>query len=114
RATGAGLRIPYYLGTLGDAYTQAGRYADAHRALDEALATTETNDDRFHEAELHRLAGELVLAESPDDAAAAEGCFTRAIDLARRQKSKAWELRATMSLARLWQRRHQTNQARSA
>ena len=114
RATGAGLRIPYYLGMLGDAYTRAGRFDDAHRALDEALATAEKNDDRFHEAELHRLAGELVVCESPQVVAAAEACFARAIDLARRQESRAWELRATMSLARLWQRQHRREEARSA
>jgi predicted ATPase len=114
RATGAGLRIPYYLGILGNAYTRAGRFEDAHRVLDEALATAEKNDDRFQEAELHRLAGELVLSESPEDAAAAEVCFTRAINLACRRKGKAWELRATMSLARLWQRQGHGEQARSA
>ena len=114
RATGAGLRIPYYLGMLGNAYTQAGRFEDAHRVLDEALATAEKNDDRYQEAELYRLAGELALSESPGDAAAAEASFTRAIALARRRKGKAWELRATMSLARLWQRQGRREDARSA
>ena len=114
RATGAGLRIPFYLGILGDAYTRAGRLEDARRVLDEALATAAKNNDGFQEAELHRLAGELVLSESPEDAAAAEACFTRAIDLARRRKGKAWELRATMSLARLWHRQRRLDEARSA
>ena len=58
--------FPSYLGMLGDAYTQAGRFEDAHKALDEGLAVAEKNDDRCHEAELHRLKGELLLAESPD------------------------------------------------
>jgi predicted ATPase len=114
RATGAGLRIPYYLGMLADAYRRAGRFEDAHSVLDEALATAEKNHDGFQEAELHRLAGELVLSESPEDTAAAEACFTRAINLARRRKGKAWELRATMSLARLWQRQRHSEEARSA
>jgi serine/threonine protein kinase/predicted ATPase len=114
RATGAGLRIPYYLGILGDAYTRAGRFGDAHRVLDEALETAEKDDDRVQEAELNRLGGELLLRESPENAGAAEACFTRAIDLARRQQSKAWELRATTSLARLWQRQHRREEARSA
>ena len=117
RATGAGLRIPYYLSMLGDAYTQAGRFAEARIAFDEAFATAEQNDDRFQEAELHRLAGELLLAESPDRddaAAAAEACFRRAIDLARRQGSRAWELRATTSLSRLWQRQGRSEEARGA
>ena len=66
RATGAEVRVPSYLGMLGDAYTQAGRFEDAHKALNEGLAVAEKNDDRCHEAELHRLKGELLLAESPD------------------------------------------------
>ena len=85
-----------------------------HTALDEGLAVAEKNDDRCHEAELHRLKGELLLAESPDQTAAAEDCFRRAIETARRQQSKGWELRATMSLARLWQRQGRRDDARAA
>ena len=114
RATGAEVRVPYYLGMLGEAYTQAGRFEDAHKALDEGLAVAEKNDDRCHEAELHRLKGELLLAESADQDAAAEECFRQAIETARRQQSKAWELRATMSLARLWQRQGRRDEARAA
>jgi predicted ATPase len=114
RATGAGVRVPYYLGILGDAYTQAGRFEDAHQAFNEALAIAERNDDRFAEAELHRLEGELLLAESPDQAAAAEGCFQQALATAVRQQSKAWELRAATSLARLWQRQGRRDEARAA
>ena len=88
RATGAEVRVPSYLSMLGDAYTQAGRFEDAHKALNEGLAVAEKNDDRCHEAELHRLKGELLLAESPDQAAAAEDCFRQAIETARRQQSK--------------------------
>ena len=113
RATGAELALPYYLSLLGDGYTRAGRFEDAHRAMDEALALAEKNDDRFQEAELHRLLGELHLAET-DDQAAAEGCFRTAIETARRQQSKAWELRATTSLARLWQRHGRRDEARAA
>ena len=115
RATGAGLRIPSYLSMLGDAYTQAGRFADAHSVFDEAFATAEKNDDRFQEAELHRLAGELLLAESRDRwRPRPKPCFRRAIDLARRQGSRAWELRATTSLARLWQRQGRSEEAHGA
>ena len=70
----------------------------------------EKNDGRFQEAELHRLKGELLLAESPDQAAA-EDCFRQAIETARRQQSKAWELRATMSLSRLWERQGRRDEA---
>jgi predicted ATPase len=114
RATGAEVRIPAYLGMLGEAYTQAARFADAHQALDEGLAVAEENDDRCHEAELHRLQGELLLAESPDQAAVAEESFRRAVETARRQQSKGWELRATMSLARLWQRLGRRDDAHAA
>jgi predicted ATPase len=114
RATGAEVRVPSYLGMLGDAYTRLARFEDAHRVLDEALAVAEKNDDRCHEAELHRLRGELMLAESPDRLSDAEGCFRRAIETAQCQLSKGWELRATISLARLWQRRGRRGDARTA
>jgi serine/threonine protein kinase/tetratricopeptide (TPR) repeat protein len=113
RATGGEVRVPAYLGMLGDAYTQSGRFEDAHKALGEGLAVAEKNDDRCHEAELHRLKGELLLAESSDEAAA-EGCFRQAVETARRQQSRAWELRATVSLARLWQRQGRREEARAA
>ena len=67
RGTGAELRVPYYLGMLGEAYTQAGRFEDAHRSAGRRRwHVAEKNDDRFQEAELHRLKGELVLAASAD------------------------------------------------
>jgi predicted ATPase len=114
RATGACVRVPSYLGVLGDAYTQSASFEAAHKALDEGLAVAEKNDDRCHEAELHRLQGELLLAESPDQTAAAEGCFHQAVSVARRQQSKGWELRATMCLARLWRRQGRRDDARVA
>jgi predicted ATPase len=114
RATGAEIRVPSYLGMLGDAYAQLARFEDAHRVLDEALAVAEKNDSRNHEAELHRLRGELLLAESPDRLSDAEACFREAIETARRQQSKGWELRATISLARLWQRQGRRGDAGAA
>ena len=114
RATGAEVRLPTYLSMLGDAYTQFARFEDAHQALNEGLAVAEKNDDRCYEAELHRLLGELLLAESADRLDAAEECFHRAIETARRQQSKGWELRATTSLARLWQRRGRRDEALAA
>ena len=70
----------------------------------------EKNDERFQEAELHRLKGELILAESGDQTAAEES-FRRAIETARRQQSRAWELRATTSLARLLQKQGRSDAA---
>jgi predicted ATPase len=114
RATGSELALPYYHSMLGDAFTQAGRFQDACRTLDEGLALGERNDERCQEAELHRLKGELLLAEAPDQASGAEDSFRQAIETARRQQSRAWELRATMSLARLWQRQGRRDEARAA
>jgi adenylate cyclase len=99
---------------LGDAYTRCGRFVDARKALDEGLEIAEKNDDRCHEAELYRLKGELLLAESSEQVPVAEGCFHRAIETARRQGSRGWELRSTMSLARLWQRQGRHGDAHDA
>jgi predicted ATPase/class 3 adenylate cyclase len=104
RATGHRLALPYYLAILGSVHTRMGRFKEALDTLDEGLKTVEANDDRFQEAELHRLKGETLLASSADRAAEAEACFRQALAIARRQQSKAWELRAATSLARLWQR----------
>ena len=80
RATGAELTLTFQLSTLGDAYTQTGRFDEARKALTDGLAVAEKNDERCHEAELHRLMGELLLAESPDQATLAEQCFRHAIE----------------------------------
>jgi class 3 adenylate cyclase/tetratricopeptide (TPR) repeat protein len=113
RATGAEIRIPGYLGMIGHALTEDGRFKEAREALDEGLAVAEKNDNRTHEAELHRLKGELHLAETKNQIAAEE-CFRTAIETARRQGSRAWELRATTSLARLWQQEGRKAEAREA
>lgn len=110
RATGAGLGLSYYLGILGEALMKASRFTEAQQALQEAFALVEKNDERFQEVELHRLQGELLLAEA-EDRAAAERCFRRAIEIAREQRSRAWELRATMSLARLRHRQGRDDDA---
>jgi predicted ATPase len=110
RATGAELAVPYYLSILVDACLRAGRLAEARAALAEALSLIERNDERFQEAELQRLEGELVLAESANQTMAME-CFQRAVATARRQESKAWELRAMTSLARLWRKQGRSEKA---
>ena len=110
RGTGAELAVPYYLSMLADGCLQAGKFSEARAALDEALALVEKNDERFQEAELHRLKGELALVESGDQTTAEE-CFLRAVQTARHQQSKAWELRATTSLARLWRKQGRREEA---
>ena len=72
--------------------------------LAEALAVLNDTGERRWEAELHRLKGELLLARAAGHDAEAETCFRQALDIARRQQARSWELRAAMSLARLWQR----------
>jgi len=112
RSAGCGLALPYYLSILGDAYIQTGRFDQAYKALDEALTIAEKNEDLFQEAELHRLMGELALAQSPGNDAIAEARFESALAIARRQQSRAWELRTTLSLARLWRQHGRTADAR--
>jgi predicted ATPase len=112
RATGAILGLPYYLSILGEAFTKAERFDEAHRAFREALDLVEQNDERFQEAELHRLLGKLHPAESHNEAAAA--AFQRAIEIARHLRSRAMELRATASQARLWHRQGRAREALTA
>ena len=104
RATGANVRQPMYLAPLAEAYGQAGQVEEGLQVLAEALAYIEQAGERWWEAELHRLKGELLLLQSSDNHTAAASCFEQALALARRQQAKSWELRAAMSLARLWQR----------
>jgi len=111
RATGAGLALPYYLSILGDAYLQAGRSDDARDALDEGLAIAERSDELCQKAELYRLKGELALRNGSQPGKAEEH-FRQAIATARVQRSKAWELRATTSLARLLQQTDRRDDAR--
>jgi class 3 adenylate cyclase/predicted ATPase len=102
RATGAGLSYPYYLSLLGEAYAAAGLAGEAANTFEQALQFVETSGEHCQEAELHRLKGELALGQG--ETAAAEEEFERAIATAKRQGSKAWELRAIKSLSRLQRR----------
>jgi predicted ATPase len=103
RATGANVRQPMYLVPLAEAYGQAGQVDEGLQVLAEALAYIEQAGERWWEAELHRLKGELLLLQSADNHPAAVSCFEQALALARRQQAKSWELRTATSLARLWQ-----------
>jgi predicted ATPase len=111
RATGAALQLPYYLALLGEAYGKAGQADEGLRVLTEALTAVHTTGERQHEAELHRLKGALLLAQDDADAQEAERCFHQALDVARRQQAKSLELRAAMSLARLWQQQGKRTKA---
>jgi predicted ATPase/class 3 adenylate cyclase len=113
RATGAELALPYYLALLGEAYGALGQAGEGLKVLAEALATAHKTGEQFCAAELHRLKGQLLLAGSAGHHAEAEACFQQALDIARRQRAKAWELRAAMSLARLWQQQGKRAEARA-
>ena len=104
QAAGAELARPYYLALLAEACAKGGQAEEGLSILAEALATVHNTGERFYEAELYRLKGELLLAQSAHQTAEAEACFHQALDIARLQQAKSLELRAVMSLARLWQR----------
>jgi serine/threonine protein kinase/predicted ATPase len=113
RAISAVLTLPAQLCVLAEAYMKSGRLVEADQALEEGLALVEKHQDHSQEAELYRLKGELVLLQSGDQSAA-EGCFRQAIETAHRQQSRAWELRSTVSLARLQQEQGRREEARTA
>jgi predicted ATPase len=97
---------------LAEAYAGAGRIEDALRALDEGLPYAET-EEPYYEAELHRLCGELLLMRGNPNEHEAERHFRRAIEIARQQQAKSWELRATTSLARLLAKQGKRAEART-
>jgi len=101
RAPGAGLARPYFLCLLAEAYREAGRLDDGLSALEESLVAADEHENRSYEAETHRLKGELLLKQNNSNTSEVHRCFQRAIEVARKQVAKSWELRATMSLARL-------------
>ncbi len=78
------------------------QFDEAWRCIGEAMAAVEITKERWWEAEVHRIAGEIARLSPEPDAAKAEAYFERALAIARAQQAKSWELRATMSMARLW------------
>ena len=102
RASGAAVRLSYYFSLLAEAHIRAGAPERALEALDEALEVIEETGERRWEAEVNRLKAEQLLTLSLDDAAAAQQCLERALEVARVQNAKSLELRAATSLARLW------------
>src|SRR5262249_40136270 len=98
------LHLPAFLALLAEAYQIQGRVEEGLTILAEALALVDKNDERWWEAELHRLKGELLQQQVAPDVSQAEVCFQQALAVARPQQAKSLELRAAMSLAHLWQR----------
>jgi predicted ATPase len=130
QATGAALFRPYHLALLAEACGKAGQTEEGLEALAQALATVQQTGERYYEAELYRLKGELTLqklsvassqlsvpntqhrAPSTQAEAEAEACCQQAIEIARHQRAKSLELRAVVSLARLWQQQGKRDEAR--
>ena len=98
RATYAAVFLPYFLTLLAETSGAAGQPDAGLRLLDEAHTVMDSTQERFYEAEVHRVQGMLVLAQAADQHAQAETCFQHALAIARRQQARSWELRAAMSL----------------
>ena len=130
RATGAELWRPHWLALLAEAYGKVGQTEEGLALLAETLTAVDKTGERWYEAELCRLKGELTLqkfqvsgskfqvantqhpAPNTQAEAEAEACFHKAIEIARRQQAKSLELRAVMSLSRLWQNQGKKAEAR--
>ncbi len=113
KAQGVMVSMTSYLAGMGRLLGRSGRHAEGLVVIAEALALVERTGERISEAELWRVKGELLLTASASNAQSdAEHSYRTAIDIARRQHAKGWELRATTSLARLWQRKGNYKEAR--
>jgi len=101
QAMGGKLLLPVNLFFLAEAYSKEGQFEEGLDLLEQGFAIQEETGGRMYEAELHRCHGELLRLRG-DDHSEAEHCFQRALQVARSQSARAWELRAAMSLFRLW------------
>ena len=111
RATGAVQLVPYFSTLLADVCGHRGHTAEGLQALAEAYTLIEQHEERWWEAEVCRLRGVLLLRQAVPQPEEAEACFQRALEVARRQQAKSLELRAAMSLARLWQQQDRRAEA---
>ena len=112
RSTGATTWMLLNLPWLALAHAQLGKSDEAWLCISEALSLIEESNQRGSEAEVHRVAGEIALKSPEADATKAEEYFDRALAVARHQQAKSWELRAAMSMARLWRDQGKVLQAR--
>jgi tetratricopeptide (TPR) repeat protein len=111
RSSGSTIGMPSRLAILGNAYAALRQFDDAWRCIDEAIPAIETTQERWSEAEILRRAGEVALISPQHDARNAEAYFERALSVASAQQAKSWELRAAMSMARLWRDQGKRQQA---
>jgi predicted ATPase len=112
RATGAVLAVPRWCALLAEAYGRTDQPEAGMPVLEQALLVIAQTAERNYEAEVHRLKGVLLLQQHPvPDMAEAERCFQQSINVARRQQAKAFELRTTIELSRLWQQQGKREEA---
>ena len=104
--------LPLFLSCLAAAYAEEGRHEESSRSIDEAITTLQQSRETWCEADIYRVAGEIALMSPEPDAAKVEAYFERALAVSRRQRAKSWELRAAMSMARLWRDQGKVQQAR--
>lgn len=113
RALGVGAVWPWFLAIFADACGSIGEFEQALSALAEAQEWAQRNDERLYAAEVCRLEGELLCRLEIPDLVQAEGCFERALAIARDQHAKSWELRGATSMARLWLENGRSDDARA-
>jgi predicted ATPase len=109
---GSTVWLPMYLSSLASANAKLREFDAASRCTYEALALVKTTGESWYEAEVNRIAGEVVLLARGPEAARAETYFEHALTVARRQQAKAWELRAAISMARRWRDQGKRDEAR--
>jgi predicted ATPase len=102
RSTGSRVYLPIFLSHLSRTHAELGQFDDAWRGISEAMSAVETTKERWYEAEINRIAGEIALKLPQLGSSQAEAYFERALTVARAQRAKSWELRAATSMARLW------------
>ena len=112
RSTGATGFLPLFLPHLARAHAELGQFEEAWRCIGEAVTAVKTTKEKWCEAEVHRVAGEIALKSPEPEAVKAEAYFQRALEVARKQQAKSWELRAAMSLARHWRSQGRREEAR--
>jgi predicted ATPase len=112
RSTGSRVGIPQSLSYLARAYAELGQFDDAWRLIGEAATAIETSNEKWYEADIHRMAGEIAMKSPATDTVKAEAYFERALSVARQQQAKSWELRAAMNMARLWRDQGKRDEAR--
>jgi class 3 adenylate cyclase/predicted ATPase len=112
RSVGSTFWMPFHLSYLARAYADLGQFDSAWRCLGEAMTAAEITKERWYEAEIYRVAGEIALLSPSPDLVKAEDYFERALAIARAQQARSWELRAATSLARLWREEGKRQEAR--